>query len=44
MLRNALEDWVTSPNEIWPANSRGAWTTSGSGVMIWLIVWFQPSR
>jgi hypothetical protein len=42
MEPKALEDWVTSPRSIWPLNSRGAWMTSGSGLMIWLIDKFQP--
>ena len=33
---------MTSPRSIAPENNRGAWMTSGSGLMIWLIVRFQP--
>ena len=42
-LLKALADWLTSPKVICPAKSRGACTTSGSGVMIWVIARFQPS-
>ena len=42
MLPNAADDWVTSPKVISLANSRGACTIKGSGLMTWLTVVFQP--
>ncbi len=44
MLPNAADDWLTSPKVISLANSRGACTIQGSGLMTWLTVVFQPVK